>query len=216
MHSKELQMTLNPANTIITFDIHGVLFKPDYKKILSLLWHNKKVVIVGCYLLNPKFTYNLLRLMYKRAVPEEYFITFTHTYPSLEQFKPLAIELSNAQYPVGNMVSLAHTLKAKGYSLHIMSNIGTLIFNDLAQKHPDIFNLFDMIHVPSEHTGFITKRDPGAFAHYLAVANTGDKKIVLIDDNKKNVARSANVGIIGIYFKNSQQLMRDLHEFKIL
>lgn len=207
---------ITPHNTIITFDIHGVLFKPNFKKIIQLVWNNKKAFTIGFYLFNPKFTFKLISLKYKRAVPEEYFVTLTRDYPSLEQYKPLAIAISNAQTPVQEIINTAHTLKNKGYTLHIFSNIGEHVFADLAKTHPDIFALFDAVQVPSEQNGFINKRHPAAFSNYLSNFNPHHKTIVLIDDNKRAVARASQAGIIGIYFKNIQQLHTDLHQLHIV
>ncbi|MDR3550884.1 MAG: HAD hydrolase-like protein [Candidatus Babeliales bacterium] len=205
-----------PQNTIIAFDIHGVLFKPNFKKIIQLAWNHKKVFTIGFYLLNPKFTFKLISLKYKRAVPEEYFMTLTRDYPSLEQYKSLAIAISNAQTPVQELIDMAQNLKNQGYTLHIFSNIGQYIFADLAHTHPNVFTLFDAIHVPMEYTGYISKRHPDAFDYYLKQHNPENKMVILIDDNKHNIARASQVGIVGIYFKNSDQLRSELQQLHIL
>jgi len=211
-------MSLNilPHNTIITFDIHGVLFKPHFKKIASLVWCNKRALKVGFYFLNPKFTFQVIKLLYKQAVPEEYFMTLTSKYPSLLRYRPLAIAISNAQKPVPQIIELVQHLKARGYTLHIFSNIGEHIFADLAHTHAHIFTLFDKAHVPNRRTGYIGKKHPESFALYNQLYNSDKKNIVLIDDNKNNICRAAHVGITGIYFKNINQLYSALHRLKII
>jgi len=205
-----------PHNTIITFDIHGVLFKPDRKKIAQLAWNNKRAFTIGFYFLNPKFAYTVLALKLKRAVPEEYFMRLTRNYPSLEHYKKLAIDISNAQNPHHDTIKIAQELKNLGYTLHLFSNIGCTIVNDLSCSYPEIFTLFDKVQVPSSENNYTGKRQPGAFALYQTTCNPENKQIILIDDNKKNIARAAHVNMAGIYFKNAQQLRTNLEQLKIL
>jgi len=207
---------ITPQNTIITFDIHGVLFKPDRKKIAHLAWRNKKAFLIGFYFLNPKFAYQVLSLKLKRAVPEEYFMRLTHHYPSLERYKKLAIDISNAQTPQPEIIDIAQKLKNLGYTLHLFSNIGNAIAKELSASYPKIFGLFDQIHVPSDANNYTGKRQPGGFALYQTECNPMQKKIILIDDNKQNMTRAAQANMIGIYFKNSQQLRSDLEQLKMI
>ena len=157
-----------------------------------------------------------MKLKYKNAVPEEYFAKFTQDYPSLKPYHQLAINISNAQTPIKEMIDLAHDLKCQGYTLHIFSNIGESIFADLAQQYPTVFSLFDKVHVPDRHTKYIGKRHQDGFSNYLSACNTENKTIILIDDNKHNITRSAQAGMVSIYFKNVQQLHTDLHKLQIL
>lgn len=207
---------ITPQNTIITFDIHGVLFKPDRTKIAQLAWRNKMAFAIGFYFLNPKFAYQVLTLKLKRAVPEEYFMRLTKNYPSLERYKKLAFDISNAQIPQDDIIAIAQSLKNLGYTLHLFSNIGDRIANDLSYSYPEIFGLFDKIHVPSQENNYTGKRQPGGFTLYQTVCNQAQKNIVLIDDNKRNITRATQARMIGIYFKNCQQLRHSLEQLKIL
>lgn len=207
---------ITPENAIITFDIHGVLFKPNRRKIAQLAWNNKKAFLIGFYFFNPKFAYLVFSLKLKRAVPEEYFMRLTQSYPSLEQYKKLAIAISNAQIPQSEIIQIAQTLKNLGYTLHLFSNIGNAIAKDLSCSYPEIFGLFDKVHVPSQTNNYTGKRQPGGFTLYHTECNPHQKKIILIDDNKQNMMRATQSHMIGIYFKNSEQLQADLKELKIL
>jgi FMN phosphatase YigB (HAD superfamily) len=206
---------MSPQNTIITFDIHGVLFNPDHRKIVRLAWRNKSAFLIGFYFFNPKFAYQVLSLKLKGAVPEEYFMRLTHAYPSLEKYKKLAIDISNAQIPQGEIVRMVQKLKNLGYTLHLFSNIGDTIAKDLSASYPEIFALFDQLHVPGAHNNYTGKRQPGGFALYQATCNPEKKQVILIDDNKQNMARAAQVGITGIYFKNTGQLLTELQRLQI-
>ncbi|MCX5922309.1 MAG: hypothetical protein NTX86_03200 [Candidatus Dependentiae bacterium] len=208
--------SLSPENTIVVFDIHGVLFKRNYKKTMNLLWQNKKVVLLARYMLHPRFMYDLCTLMLKRAVPEECIMTLCQKYPGIATYKHLAINIANAQDPIQETLDIVSCLKKRGYVLHIFSNIGAVIFVHLAARHQAIFSNFDAVQVPNQENSYLAKNNPKAFAHYLATYNQHNKTILFIDDNRQNIRRATDAGMISIYFENPDQLRNKLTQFDLL
>jgi FMN phosphatase YigB (HAD superfamily) len=200
-----LTQPLCPKTTIITFDIHGVLFTKDYRTIASLIWHNPRVLKMFLYALNPLFIYDVLKLMYKKGVTEEYIIGLGQKHRSFAQFVPLGIAIANAQKPIAKTVALAHQLKKQGYTLHILSNIGPTIYADLAQKHPAVFAPFDAVIVPLPENNYCGKPHQEFFDVY-AKTHAGEKQILLVDDKPINIKKAVYAGMGGICFVHPNSL----------
>lgn len=202
--------SLTPENTIITFDIHGVLFNPDYLNIALTFLKKPRNYTLLPYLFNPWLLNDIRKLYSQNAVAEKYLIYLTHKYPYLKPYMRLAIQLGNTQKPVQAMITLINTLKKKGYTLHILSNIGERFFYDLQKKHPAIFALFDASKVTSSSENYIGKPHHQIFHRYLETYNHNNKNIVFIDDKQKNVLAARSLGIIGYLHRSPQQLSKDL------
>jgi FMN phosphatase YigB (HAD superfamily) len=210
-----LTMPLCPKTTIITFDIHGVLFTKDYKKIASIIWHNPRILTIFFYALNPLFIYDLLKLIVKKGVTEEYIIGLGQKHRSFAQFVPLGIRIANAQKPIRQTVKIAHQLKNKGYTLHILSNIGTTIYADLARSYPEIFQPFDAVIAPCAENNYCGKPHQAFFDQYYK-EYSGPKQLLLIDDKPINIKKAVCAGIGGIYFIHPNSLRTNLHRLKVL
>lgn len=195
---------------IITFDIHGVLFTTDYKKIFQLIMRNLSALKLVIYCAYPRFIKDAFLLLKKGAVPEEYINTLTSSYKGLTPYKQLAIELANAQKPNLTLFSIVKELKSQGYTLHIFSNIGYSIFNHLAQQNPEIFNNFDAVFVPTSANNYLAKPNPQAFAQYLALHNPANKRIIFIDNRRTNISISKLHGMHGIRFRSANKLAEEL------
>lgn len=206
---------ITPNTTTLVFDIHGVLFTSDHKKILSLLWQNKRLIKLFLYFFNPRFLVDFLELVRKKAVPEECIIYLTSRYKGLANFKEIAISIANAQKPIPEMLPLIKTLKEQGYTLHIFSNIGETIFEHLAQAFPEVFCYFDSLYVPNAADGYISKPKMKAFNYYLERCNQDQKQIIFIDNNIRNISMAAQCNISGIYFENSEILKQKLQALGI-
>jgi FMN phosphatase YigB (HAD superfamily) len=198
--------SINPQNSIISFDIHGVIFNHDYKKILNLLLQTKGIYKIFFYLLNPIFTYDIFKLLKKRAVPEEYIQTLNKKHPYIAPYTHLTIAITNAQKPNLQVIQLIEQLKQCDYTLHIFSNIGPSLYENLAKEFPNIFKQFDTIHIPQEQNSFVTKPHPQAFKNYLQTCNIQQKQIIFIDNNRRNIDMALKHNMFGIHFKNCQKL----------
>jgi HAD superfamily hydrolase (TIGR01509 family) len=210
-----LSLPICPQSTIITFDIHGVLFTKDYKKIAALVWHNLWVFKILFYALNPFFIADLVKLIIKKGVTEEYIIGLGQKHRSFAQFVPLGIAIANAQKPIIKTVQLAHALKKKGYTLHILSNIGPTIYADLAQHYPTLFAPFDAVIVPLPENNYCGKPHQAFFDQY-AQKYAGEKQILLIDDKPINMKKAARAGMGCICFVHPNALGHTLSRLAIL
>jgi HAD superfamily hydrolase (TIGR01509 family) len=110
--------------------------------------------------------------------------------------------------PVWNIV---HALKAQGYTLHILSNIGHTIFEDLRKKQPEIFAAFDEFKVVTAQDGYVGKPRPAFFQHYLAAHNPTGKQVIFIDDKPKNTKAAAHHGMHAIFFCCAQHVQEKLN-----
>ncbi|PKN03502.1 hypothetical protein CVU75_01925 [Candidatus Dependentiae bacterium HGW-Dependentiae-1] len=210
-----LTMPIGPKTTIITFDIHGVLFTKDYRKIASLVWHNPWVLKMFFYALNPFFIADLLKLIIKKGVTEEYIIGLGQKHRSFAQFVPLGIAIANAQKPITQTVQIAHQLKRKGYTIHIMSNIGTTIYADLARSYPEVFQPFDSVIAPCAENNYCGKPHQAFFDQYYK-DYSDPKQLLLIDDKPINIKKAVHAGMGGICFVHPNLLRRTLQRLAIL
>ena len=209
-HTRPLQNSLAPESTIIAFDIHGVLFKKDYKKIARLMWHNKKDLSpLLLYTFNPFFIYDIFKLRYKKAITEEYIIGLGTKYPRLTKLIPLGITLANAQKPISQTISIVKNLKKRGYVLHVFSNIGKTIYADLAKQFPEILNTFDALITTTAKNNYKNKSHKDFFYSYIS-QHTPKKQLILIDNTYSNIKQAHTLGIIGIRFTTPQALQKTL------
>lgn len=204
---------ITPNSSIITFDIHGVLFTPDWPAMARLLWANKNTFVLGLYILNPRFVYRVLRLLYKGAVLEKCITYLSGNYPLFARYQGFIFLVANTQKPIPHMIDLLKALKKKGYTLHIFSNIGTRLYEGLALKFPEEFILFDQAFTPD---GFHGKSHLETFYHYLEEFNPENKQIVFIDNNRNNITMAKTVGIISVYYKNPRQLYATLKQLDVI
>jgi len=201
---------MNPHKTIVTIDLHGVLFKHDYKNMLRTFFKSKYKAKLFFALLNPLLWIDTIKLFFGRAVAEEYLIGLARKHHRLKPFVPLGMAIANQQKPVEEVVNLCSALKIKGYTLHLFSNIGSIVFDDLQRKFADIFQLFDCICLPSEANDYRRKPSNQAFKAYLDLYNPREKQVILIDDKMVNIRAARKHGLRSIFFHSPAQLKRDL------
>lgn len=194
----------------ILFDLHGVVFKTNFKQILSILWHVKgkaKLAMIG---LNPRFWFHFIKLTYHNAIPEEYVMRLIEQFNQLKPYFNTGIKLANAQYPVHKTITIIKQLKTMGYKVYIFSNIGQHTYYDLEQQYPQICALFDGFWCTSNTNNFLKKPHPDAFSQCAQQYNCSFDSIIFIDDKHKNINGARSLGIDSIYFKNSSQLIKAL------
>lgn len=208
-----LSKPVNPHSSIIAFDIHGVLFKADWKKIAQMMWADKKTYRLCIYLFNPWFIYDLVRLSNKGAVLEACITFLSSKYRHFAQHEDFIILAANTQKPIFAMVNILHFLKNQGYVLHIFSNIGSSLYEDLSIQFPHIFTLFDDAFTPN---GFDGKSHQKTFIQYLKEFNPDNKQVLFVDNNKNNIIMANTVGIVSVYYKNPRQLRTTFKELRII
>lgn len=189
-------------NTVFAFDLHGVIFQRDYARMAKILWkfpHKFKLCIALC---NPLFWLDALKLAYNKGVAEQFIVSLARKHKRLLPFIPLGITIANTQRPVPQMVALLKELTARGYQLHIFSNIGALCLADLRPQHPDIFALFASVTIPTQENGYIRKPSEQAFNNFFANSGAAPHNIIFIDDSRSNIRAAQRYGIHGIYFRS--------------
>ena len=70
-------MKANPHNTLFVFDLHGVIFKHDYKKMIKIIWKTNNKLMLLAHILNPKVLWSLAKLLWNQAVSEQYILHFS-------------------------------------------------------------------------------------------------------------------------------------------
>ncbi|KKP29364.1 MAG: hypothetical protein UR12_C0009G0025 [candidate division TM6 bacterium GW2011_GWF2_30_66] len=212
MHKK-----YSPENTIIAFDFHDVLVNYNWSKIIKIFWSNNRKFKLFITLLNPLIWWDIIKLKYQKAVSEQYIVLLGQKYKNLEPYIPLGIEIANTQKINPKMLNLLKNLKLMGYELQLFSNIGGVIIQDAISKFPEIFDCFSKIIVPSQENKYIRKPFDSAFINYLQENNNKiSKKYIFIDDKSKNTKKAEKFGILGIRFKNYDQLIQEFKKLGIL
>lgn len=205
----------DPSKTIILFDLHGVLFKHNYGKMLKTFWKSPlKWSLLG-NLLNPYFLWDIAKLLRHRPIPESFFVHLARNYKQFRTAFPLFIQIANCQIVNNPMISLIKKLKSNGYEIALLSNIGERIYIDLESQHHDIFHLFDHIMVCTPETHYVSKPNPQIYERFMREGNKQNKHIVMIDDKKKNLYGAAPFGIVGLRFRNYNRLLKQLTKLGI-
>jgi FMN phosphatase YigB (HAD superfamily) len=197
-------------NCIIAFDIHGVLFKLDYRAMLRILWRSSCKWLLLKAAFNPWMWRTVFRLLREYSSVETFFVSLAHAHPTLKPCIPLFIELAAAQTPIAGTIAIAQELKAQGYPLHIISNIGQQMLARFIAKFPDIFALFDAIHVTCIGAHCTAKPHARMYQEYTDLYNPTHKRVIFIDDRQDNIEGAARFGFAPIHFHSAQQLRTDL------
>lgn len=205
---------LTPSNTMVVFDLHGVLFSHQYGKMIMTFFRSSQKWRLLRALLNPCLLWDIIKLLYRRPVPESFFMHLAHDYKDIYAVLPLMISIANLQKPNVDTIDIVKKLKAQGYTLAVLSNIGQRIFNDLEPQHHNLFHMFDYIIVSTPETRYISKPNPKIYER-LKNETDNTKQMILVDDKDKNICGGLNFGIIGITFKSAKQLRKRLHKLGI-
>jgi FMN phosphatase YigB (HAD superfamily) len=203
---------LTPAEPIIAFDLHGVIFKRDYRRMAQILWkfpNKSKLVLALC---SPFFLFDAIKLWHNKGVAEQFIICLAQKHKRLLPFVPLGITIANTQKLVPETVALLRELHDHGYKLHIFSNIGSIIFADLIPQYPDVFALFTSATLPSQENEYTRKPYPHAFNNFFrnsgAIGTSAD--VIFIDDSISNIWAAREHGIKTIYFRSAAKLRKQL------
>lgn len=204
-----------PQNTIITFDIHGVLCKTDYPRAFSLLFKSKRLTRLLSYIWYPHILKTIIRLWRNHAVSGHYVQQLTTLRPELAHYIPLMNRIANAQKTNSGVCALVNQMKQQGFELHILSNIDAAIFDELKAMYPFLFAHFDKVQ-STQSTDEYGKPHAWIFTRYLTTHVPTNKQVIFIDNKKKNVVAARKLGIMGIHYKNPRQLKRVLKKLQVL
>lgn len=131
-------------------------------------------------------------------------------YPFLKPTIDFLIQVGNAQQANQPLVAFIKQLQARGYQVHLFSNIGDLILDDLVAKQPDLINLFDAICYTHAHTDYVGKPYDAAFHAYHAQCNPMGKQVIFVDNTKRNITAAQRHGMIGILYRSANDAIEQI------
>lgn len=216
---RQIALPLAKEQTCIVFDIHSVLIK---KNRLSMGWNLFKNVGLIKYTFHEKIKKHFESIDGRFASPEDYFMPLIKKIPDIEPYIPGLLEVVNAQDPIPGIPSLLSRLDYGGYKLYVLSNIGPAAYYGwqstkdsqlksvgLKDIYPEIFKYFTAAYIAAK------KPSTQAYTGFLAscIRNQKNKKkptIIFIDDKIENILAAVQQGLIGILFKDPNQLESDL------
>ncbi|KKP36159.1 MAG: hypothetical protein UR26_C0001G0203 [candidate division TM6 bacterium GW2011_GWF2_32_72] len=211
----------NPQNTIIAFDLHGVLLERDdctilKRSIKELSWNRIKLLFTTA------LAWDMLKLKLTKANSAEQWINeLAIKYPALNLDTEKIIDITNEQYPKQETVDVLEILKSRGYKLFVFSNIGENSFKGIEKKFPKIFKNFDGEYVCKAEDDYISKPNPKAYENFLKTINNKYtrefKYVIFVDDrwdNIKTAKRFEQIKPIG--FLSAEQLEEDLTKTGVL
>lgn len=198
---------------VIAFDLHDVIFRMDYKKVASILWHVSPKLPLIATPFNPRFWVNFAKLIGKNAVGEEYVMRMAQWHDRLKPYRQTGIDIINAQRPIQLVVDIMQTCKKNGHSIVAFSNIGEHAYADLSKQFPEIMNLFDdTVHTTADDD-YIRKPMRGAFEKLLSAAQANPEGILFIDNKQKNINAAQQYEINTIHYQSPQQLRLQLKRY---
>lgn len=130
--------------------------------------------------------------------------------------KDIAFVLNNwtdMLQPIQENVELIYPLKAKGYSLYLLSNFHSEAIQTMFQTY-DFFDLFDG-GVISAHEN-VVKPDEAIYKILLERFDLQPQDSLFIDDSLANIHAGQRLGIDGIHLPYLANLKKELQELHIL
>ena len=225
-------------NIEFAFDIHSVLIHKDIGSQWKVFWHYPAKSKLFKSLFNISLLSDLGSMVwqsflnvlpwqtkYKDVTSNQLISAFENVgeYELAELFTTMV----NTQIIDPKMKQLIIELKNARYSLRIASNIGKLTFIKLKKKleseQNNIFKYFEkdkngMEGKAVDYTvSTAQKPDSEYYIQYLdAYDPAREKLIIFVDDKWVNIIPAIAQGMLGIHFKNAQQLRNDLRKLEIL
>ena len=122
---------------------------------------------------------------------------------------------SIVSHPISEVVELVKKLKEiKKYKLIALSNVNASHWNYILTKNWKFLEYFDELIL--SYQLHMTKPDPKIFKYAIKKANCKPKEIVFIDDGLNNVRSAKELGMIGIHYKNMENLINEFKKLKII
>ena len=209
---------INPGNTAFVFDIHKVFMHQNFLEIGLQVALSRYGLILCSLFLRPSFWLSLNRIKGESRVLEYVVGELEKIYPGLTGFSTFFEKLLLDQKPIYHTVAFIKTLKNEGYALSILSNCATETYNKMADRYPEIFNLFDLVYLPSKENQYRSKPNPQFFNEAVIVLKRSHlfthKQLIFVDDKKKNILAGLKEHLIGIHFISVKQLRRDIKSLR--
>jgi len=204
-----------PNNTVIVFDLHHVICKPNYTDMILHVLSDEdfwsKFSLVFC---DPSFLLSSLHSLASGEHIEKTVLKTQKRYGrETEQLYRLVREVCNCQEIQTDIIDIVKNLKQKGYRVYIFSNISKRFMVHLQSKHTQIFDLFDAIYTTDESIDYLQKPHRQAFQNFLDTHVPEESyQVIFVDDSFKNVEMAKDMGMFGIHYTSTELLVRQLEK----
>lgn len=210
-----LPKKVTPRKTVFAFDLHHVLFVPDIKEQLRILFAMPHKSTVLFHLINPYFLMDLAQCVYKHCTLKEIERFILKKYPALAPVMPTVYILANALVPVAGTFEIIQELKKQKFKVYLLSNIDEYTFEHLRAQIPEYFKTFDGLFFRTEENGNLRKPDQLMYEQFLDEFNLDKKQVIFVDDLLHNIHGAARANIHGIYFRDTKQFKEKLKDLGV-
>jgi FMN phosphatase YigB (HAD superfamily) len=199
-------MDQETVSHIIVFDLHDVLFKRSYLKMVRRLLYLPHKWRLCTLLCSPRFIYHTVRLLKMYPPGEGLLRMLAGRFPSLQPFIEYFIDITLELTPNDPMLLLAATLAQQGYPLYLFSNIGESGYQKLTALFPWFTQLFVGTHISRASNGWVNKPRKRAYRLFLDTFGLNPEAIIFIDDKKHNIRAAEHIGMTGITYRSTAQV----------
>ena len=222
IESLSMDATYRPDNTQFAFDFHDVIVSRNINRIKNAIFNRSFLYKIHFNRHLPGLLWALARAAYTdtKGGTGEVYVKILQEYhqPDIAQ---LTLDLANDVDPIEGTVEIIKELKDLGYEVNMASDIGTLVLQDLKTRpqYQTLLSLFDheqSVDYINAGGRPVQKPQLAYFRDYLQKFQDDKQYIIFIDDKEKNVIGACSAGMIGITFKNPQQLREQLVQMGIL
>lgn len=205
-----LLFSTNAEYRTIIFDIGGVILADEFLPLIEQEFKDEKEIP---YYLLEACNVPLWQEWNKGLVTQQELIDHLSTLYDREYIiRLLSLFLSPHRPLIEETVTLIQQLKAAGYRLYILSNMGKETHDMLMQQHPEFFSQFDGMCFSFQEK--MVKPDAEIYDHILKTYNLDPSECLFIDDREKNIIVAQEKGINGIVYKKNM-LAQELLKFGI-
>jgi len=209
--------TVYANDPVVVWDLHGVvLMRSGTVRTIIQYPHITKLFQNLSWPLIQKFLASAWDAFFNRASSET-FVRLGEQYDN-PYLSDLTVRISNAQLPMPGVQGVIESLEEEGIQQYVGSNIGATAFADLLdeERNPTIAPLIAKLNPKKsqvvEDGKPLMKPDPAFFKAFLRrnCFNPKKRPIIFIDDREENIRAAEEEGLIGIRFRNAQQLQKRL------
>lgn len=118
--------------------------------------------------------------------------------------------VTTSHHPNEILFEYIQQLKNAGYVLGVISNVGAPLNDYLPQKLVDLFD-----HITLSYEVGVIKPDPRIYEYCIERIGFAPAECVFIDDREPNVQGAINVGMKGLLYQNTVDLIRELAQLGV-
>ena len=100
------------------------------------------------------------------------------------------------------------------YKLLALSNVNASHWDYILDKNWEFINFFDELIL--SHEIHLIKPDPKIFKYTIQKAGCKPEEIAFIDDGLNNIRSASELGIVGIKYTNTDELIEELKKLKLI